>query len=132
MFKNGNVDVYENGEDDVYLVTNEKKVINMVKIRQNSCTCIASKNCSHIMACRLYRGENIEPLAKVQTKNLSQLKSNLRGNKSSGRKYRDNIPQSEPEMVCLVCDKEKRFGFPGSFCNCNKFIHNRCKKNHKC
>ncbi len=60
-------------------------------------------------------------------KSLTKLKMNQKGNQSSGRKYRDNIPQLEPTMLCCVCKTEQRKGYPGKFC-CDKLVHNKCKK----
>ena len=104
----------------------------MVKLLRNSCTCFAKENCAHILACRLFTGESSESLMpKDLTQSLSKLKGSLRGNKSAGRKYRDNIPQSEPVMICFICELPKKNGFPGKFC-CDKFIHNKCQNKHRC
>ena len=63
-------------------------------------------------------------------KHLTKLKLNQKGNKLAGRKYRDNIPQLEPKLNCVICNTVERKHFPGKIC-CNQFVHNRCKKNHK-
>ncbi len=85
-----------------------------------------------MLACRLFNGESHVLLeAKDLTQSLSKLKASQKGNISAGRKYRDNIPQSEPIMNCFVCKLDKKIGFPGKFC-CDKFIHNKCQKKHRC
>ena len=131
MFSSGNVKLSD-GPKGIYLVTNERNEVHMVKLLKNNCTCFVSKSCAHVLACRMFNGENIESLEpKDLTQSLSKLKGSQKGNKSAGRKYRDNIPQSEPIMNCFVCKLDKKFEYPGKFC-CDKFIHNKCQKNHKC
>ena len=121
---------HADGDKSIHLVTNEKKDVHMVKLSKNSCTCYATTNCAHILACRLYNDETIISPRDL-TQSLSKLKGNIRGNKASGRKYRDNIPQSVPDNICFVCKLPEKSRFPGTFC-CEKFIHNKCQKNHRC
>ena len=130
MYSNDLVKLSDKSKN-IYLVTNERNEIHMVKLAKNTCTCFSSTNCAHILACRLFNGESIELKTKDLTQSLSKLKGNQKGNKAAGRKYPDNIPQSEPAINCFVCKTDKRVGFPGEFC-CDKFIHNKCKIYHKC
>ena len=48
MFSSGNVKLID-GPKGIYMVTNEKDEVHMVKLLRNSCTCFAKENCaSHI------------------------------------------------------------------------------------
>ncbi len=134
LYNNGGVQLID-ASKQIYIVTNERNEVNMVKYSINKCTCFATKNCAHFLACMLFKGQNIfeNHLQKnnALAKSLTKLKMNQKGNQSSGRKYRDNIPQFEPTMLCCVCKTEQRKGYPGKFC-CDKFVHNKCKKSHRC
>jgi len=134
MFKNGNVSLSDT-EKQVYLVTNERNEVHMVKYRINNCTCFAKKNCAHYLACMLFNNvdifKNYTEKKSALTKSLTKLRMNQNGNKLAGRKYRDNIPQLEPKLICNICKKEERKGYPGKLC-CTKFIHNKCTKYHRC
>ena len=91
------------------------------------------KNYAHIVACHLKRGDEIKK--KNKNNNLTEFKSNLRNNKKSGRKYRDNEPEKslfENIHEFYICNLPKRKHFPGILCDCKKWIHNRCKSKHKC
>ena len=61
MFSSGYVKLSDESKD-IYLVTNERNDVHMVKLLKNTCTCFASKSCAHIFACRLFKGERIESL----------------------------------------------------------------------
>ena len=62
-------------------------------------SCFTTKNCAHIMAVRSFKGETIKPNL---THNLSELGIKKRGNKSVGRKYRHNLPQSDHDLMLIV------------------------------
>ncbi len=123
IYKNKNVTLSDS-LNQIYLVKNERGEVNMVKYSINNCTCLARKNCEHFLECMLYNGIDIYKEYSTKNnalaKNLTKLKSNKNGNKSSGRKYRDNIPQLEPVLNCFVCKKDERKGYPGKYC-CSQF-----------
>ena len=68
----------------------------MVKFCQKICSCFAKTNCAHILACRLFYGADIVETRnnknKELTKNLTQLKANMKENKFSGRNSETTFP----------------------------------------
>jgi len=134
LFERGCV-ILSDKKKQIYLVTNERNDVHMVKYTTNKCTCYAQKNCAHFLACMLFNKidiySNYIEKKSALSKSLTKLRMNQKGNKLAGRKYRDNIPQLDPQLVCDICKKEERKGHPGQLC-CSKFVHNKCKKNHRC
>ena len=101
-----------------FLIINELNKVHMVRFSQNLCTCDAKTNCAHILACRIFGGD-ISKSRRMKTieitKCLSKLKSNINKNKLSKRKYRYNLPQLEPNLICFVCKKRKVKDFLENF-----------------
>ncbi len=89
----------------VFNVKNEKDIIHAVKLNPESCSCPEKKGCAHLLAAKLAVGL-LTKREKNKFPNLNQLKSNYRGKKKTGRKYRDNIPEENNKKRKLNSDTD--------------------------
>jgi len=126
-------------EKDRYLIENEKEDVYLINLNDGSCTCIARKNCVHIMAVKMKVGL---PVNATKTIKLTELKRNQRFNLRGGRKHRDNEPQSDKPLLkkstnvvpnCVVCKMDQVKYKPCKMCNtCSNWVHNKCIQMHQC
>jgi len=87
--KNGRVSHFT--QDGHYRVQNEMDNYYTVTLgNKPQCSCIMKKGCVHILACEISNGKTTDKYKPLKIA-LTQLKSNTRGNKQSGKKRRYNI-----------------------------------------